>query len=94
MTGPISLQYHVKHDDFFDTVGEKESNFDSPMANWKHLSGFIKGPTRKGSTSEGGKFSTPLWEDQSLPLNKNNYTEAVSQREHDHIPEGEAVNNE
>ena len=47
-TGHISPQYHVKHGNFFQTVGEKESNFDSPMMDWKHLSCLIKGPTRKG----------------------------------------------
>ena len=92
--GHVSLQYHVKHDDFFETVGEKESNFDLPVADWKHLSSFIKTPTRQGSMSEGGKFSTPLREEQSLPLNENNCTEAVNQVEHDHIPEGEVVSNE
>ena len=44
--------------------------------------------------SEGGKFSTPLREEQSLPLNEKNCTEAVNQVEHDHIPEGEAASNE
>ena len=39
--GHVSPQYHVRHDDFFKTVGEKDSNFDSPTANWKHISSFI-----------------------------------------------------
>ena len=36
----------------------------------------------------------PLREEQFLPQNENNYTEAVNQVEHIHIPEGEAASND
>ena len=38
-TGP---QYHVKHDDFFESVTGKSSNFDSPEPTWKRLSGLVE----------------------------------------------------
>ena len=91
-TGHISPQYHVRHDDFFETVGEKESNFDSQMANWKHISGFIKMPSRKGSMPEGGKLSPPVREEQSLPLNDNNHNNATNHLENEHPSEAEAAN--
>ena len=39
-------------------------------------------------------MSTPLREEQSFPKTINNYTEAVNQVKHDHIPEGEAASND
>ena len=37
-TGHTSPQYHVKHDDFFETVHpSKATNFDAPNPEWKYL---------------------------------------------------------
>ena len=41
-TGHVSPQYHVKHDDFFETITGKRSNFNSPEPTWKRLSGLVK----------------------------------------------------
>ena len=90
--GHISPQYHVIHDDFFETVGEKESNFDSPTANWKHLSSFIKMPSRKGSMPEGGKLSLPVREDQSIPLHDDNHNNTTYHLENEQLSETEAAN--
>ena len=72
----------------------KGSNFDSPMAAWKHLSVLIKGSTRNVSMPYRGKFSAPLKEEQSFPQNENNCSGAVNKTEHDNAPEDEAVDNE
>ena len=40
--GHVSPQYHVKHDDFFETESNKNSNFDLPEQEWKRLSGLVK----------------------------------------------------
>ena len=50
--GHVSPQYHIKHDDFFETVSNKNSNFDSPEPEWKRLSGLVKS-NKKCSDSEG-----------------------------------------
>ena len=41
-TGHTSPQYHVKHDDFFETVSpSKTTNFDAPHPEWKYLARFL-----------------------------------------------------
>ena len=41
-TGHTSPQYHVKHDDFFETVhSSKTTNFDTPNPEWKYLARFL-----------------------------------------------------
>ena len=57
-TGHVSPQYHVKHDDFFETVSNKNSNFDSPEPEWKRLSGLAKNGHKKNSDSEGAMSPT------------------------------------
>ena len=49
-TGHVSPQFHVKFDDFFETVQEKPTDLDAPEPEWKYLSGFAvrKGPTKSG----------------------------------------------
>ena len=52
-TGHVSPQFHVKFDDFFETVQQKSTDLDAPDPEWKYLSGFAiqKGqirPTAKG----------------------------------------------
>ena len=58
--GHVSPQYHVKHDDFFKTVGisNKNSNFYSPEPEWKRLSGLVKNGNKKSSDSEGATSPT------------------------------------
>ena len=57
-TGHVLPQYHVKHDDFFETVSNKNSNFDSPEPEWKRLSGLVKNGNKKSSDSEGATSPT------------------------------------
>ena len=60
-TGHVSPQYHVKHDDFFETVTGKSSNFNSPEPTWKKLSGLVKNDHKRSSSSEGAAtFLTPM----------------------------------
>ena len=41
-TGHTSPQYHVKHDDFFETVNpNKTTNFDAQPPEWKYLARFL-----------------------------------------------------
>ena len=39
-TGHVSPQFHVKFDDFFETVGNSPTDMDIPEPEWKYLSGF------------------------------------------------------
>ena len=39
-TGHVSPQFHVKFNDFFETVQKKFTNLDAPEPEWKYLSGF------------------------------------------------------
>ena len=56
--GHVLPQYHVKHDDFFETVSNKNSNFDLPEPEWKRLSGLVKNGNKKSSDSEGATSPT------------------------------------
>ena len=58
--GHVSPQYHVKHDDFFETITNKNSNFDLPEPTWKRLSGFMKNDHKKSSDSEGAMSPAPI----------------------------------
>ena len=40
-TGHVSPQFHVKFDDFFETVQTKSTDLDAPDPAWKYLSGFF-----------------------------------------------------
>ena len=50
----MSPQFHVKFDDFFETVQSKVTDLDAPDPEWKYLIGFAtkKGPSK--STTKGG----------------------------------------
>ena len=50
-TGHVSPQFHVKFDDFFETVQDKSIDMDAPEPEWKYLSGFAvkKGPPEPAS---------------------------------------------
>ena len=50
-TGHISPQFHMKHDDLFETM-KGAHNYDSLEATWRSLSGLVEGKTF--STLEGG----------------------------------------
>ena len=39
-TGHVSPQFHVKFNDFFETVQSKATDLDAPDPEWKYLSGF------------------------------------------------------
>ena len=51
-TGHVSPQFHIKFDDFFETVQAKSTDLDTPDPDWKYLSGFA---TRKGATKTDAK---------------------------------------
>ena len=51
-TGHVSPQFHVKFDDFFETVQAKATDLDAPDPEWKYLSGFA---TKKGTTKAATK---------------------------------------
>ena len=60
-TGHVLPQYHVKHDDFFESVTGKSSNFDSPEPTWKRLSGLMKNDHNSEPNSGGAATSlTPI----------------------------------
>jgi hypothetical protein len=42
-TGLVSPQFHVKHDDLFETTGYKAGRFGIPTSRWQVLAGFEKG---------------------------------------------------
>ena len=50
-TGHVSPQFHIKFDDFFETVQAKSTDLDTPDPKWKYLSGFAmkKGPAKTGT---------------------------------------------
>jgi hypothetical protein len=53
-TGHVSPQFHLKHDDFFETISGKSTDFDSPPPDWKVLSKLVV----VANASERGPTST------------------------------------
>ena len=51
-TGHVLPQFHVKFDDFFETVQDKSTDMDAPEPEWKYLSGFA---VKKGSPESAGR---------------------------------------
>ena len=51
-TGHVSPQFHVKFDDFFETVGNSSTDMDSLEPEWKYLSSFA---SKKGAADKGDK---------------------------------------
>ena len=51
-TGHVSPQFHVKFDNFFETVQAKSTDLDTPDPAWKYLSGFA---AKKGTTKTDDK---------------------------------------
>ena len=60
-TGHVSPQFHVKFDDFFETVGNSPTDMDTPEPEWKYLSSFVlkKGVADKGSKGALVNLLTP-----------------------------------
>ena len=60
-TGHVSPQFHVKFDDFFETVCDKSMYFDAPAPEWKYLSGFAvrKDQARPNNAGLLGPLITP-----------------------------------
>ena len=54
-TGHVSPQFHVKFDDFFETVQDKSTDMDAPEPDWKYLSGFV---VKKGHPEPAGRGIT------------------------------------
>ena len=57
-TGHVSPQFHVKFDDFFETVQDRSTDLDAPEPEWKYLSGFA---IKKGLTEPAGRGITDRW---------------------------------
>ena len=53
--GHVLPQFHVRHDDFFETVSNKAMNFTLPVPEWIKLSDLV---LTKHSSSKGGTRST------------------------------------
>ena len=51
-TSHFSPQFHVKFDNFFETVQDKSTNMDAPEPDWKYLSGFA---VKKGRPEPVGR---------------------------------------
>ena len=54
-TGHVSPQFHVKFDDFFETIQDKSTDMDAPEPDWKYLSGFA---VKKGCPKPAGRGTT------------------------------------
>ena len=64
-TGHTSPQYHIKHDDFFETVSpSKTTNLDVPHPEWKYLARFLqcKQPPQRmeGQTTQANQDQASL----------------------------------
>ena len=59
--GHVSPQFHVKFDDFFETVQKKSTDLDAPEPEWKYLSGFAiqKGHPKPRAKGPLGDFLVP-----------------------------------
>ena len=60
-TGHVSPQFHVKFDDFFETVQSKDTDLDAPEPQWKYLSGFAvhKGQPKTRTNGPLGDLLAP-----------------------------------
>ena len=91
-TGHVSPQYHVKHDDFFETVSTgKKTNFDTPKPDWKYLSKLLikqqKKSRQQQSTTmpEGGNL---LWPIRATTSSSQHWTtEAMDDQPQDQLNE-------
>ena len=69
-TGHVSPQFHVKFDDFFETVQQKATDLDAPDPEWKYLSGFAihKGQPRPIAKEPLGDLIAPRRGPTTAPL--------------------------
>ena len=68
-TGHVSPQFHVKHDEFFETVDGWHHNYDAPAATWKELSGLASTQSNDAAPS----MIRPLREHMDGPTNATNH---------------------
>ena len=62
-TGHMSPQFHVKHDEFFETVNGQHHNYDAPAATWKELRRLTATQNKKAVPST----IKPLWSQWAVP---------------------------
>ena len=67
-TGHMSPQFHVKHDEFFETVDGRHHNYDAPAATWVELSGLMATQNKKAVPS----MIKPLREPVGSPVSATN----------------------
>ena len=68
-TGHTSPQYHVKHDDFFETVNpNKTTNFDAPPPEWKYLAHFLH--QKRPSQQKAGDTKCTSQHDTSVQVSE------------------------
>ncbi|KAL7575276.1 hypothetical protein ACA910_001801 [Epithemia clementina (nom. ined.)] len=69
-TAHVSPQFHVRHDDFFETVQVRATDFDSPKPEWRYLSGLAELKEKVGRTDEnreGTHIVRPVLQMAQLP---------------------------
>ena len=68
--GHVLSQFHVKFDDFFETVQQKSTDLDAPDPEWKYLSGFAihKGQPRPIAKEPLGDLIVPQRGPTTAPL--------------------------
>ena len=87
-TGHVSPQFHVKFDDYFETIKAKSMSFDQPDPEWKYLSGFAVSKEKKkqrqavsstdhpqGSLSDSSTPSLPQEQPMDLPQTPEGMTQ-------------------
>ena len=76
-TGHTSPQYHVKHDDFFETVcPNKTTNFDVPSPDWKYLARFLH--RKRPSQQKEGQPMRPTQPNTSPQVSEGAQNESVN----------------
>ena len=68
-TGHVSPQFHVKHDEFFETADGQHHNYDAPAATWKELSGLVSTQSKDAAPST----IRPLRERMDGPMSATNH---------------------
>ena len=83
-TGHVSPQFHVKFDDFFETVQHKATDLDAPDPEWKYLSGFAihKGQPRPSAKGPLGDLIVPRRGPPNAPLPAATTPGQVTQQPH------------
>ena len=95
-TGLTSPQYHVKHDNFFETVCPgKTTNFDAPHPEWKYLAQYLHRkqsqqskegqrslarPDKASKQVSEGAQSEPCNAQTSIPLTQSEINETIEEQ--------------